>query len=67
MIDPKNFLSSKQEVVEEVVDSDNEIIEGIYSCPEQGCYSTSQQAVFNKKNRIITWVCESGHSGKATT
>ena len=44
MINPNDFLSSSKslEVGEEI-----EEIGGSYSCPEQGCYEVTNDALFN--------------------
>ena len=61
MIDPRNFLSSKEEEPEENLED----IEGSFSCPQQTCYSYTTYGKFNKDTRVVTWVCENGHKGAA--
>jgi hypothetical protein len=62
MINPNDFLSSSKslEVGEEI-----EEIGGSYSCPEQGCYEVTNDALFNPNTRVLTWTCINGHNGKA--
>jgi len=61
MIDPKDFISSKQ-----VVSEDIEEIFGTFACPENGCYEVSQEGLLNVDTRVVTWMCSNGHPGKAS-
>lgn len=61
MINPKDFLSTTKPEQDDLID-----FGGSYSCPEQGCYEITQSAKFNERDRVITWVCASGHLGRAT-
>lgn len=33
-------------------------------CQENGCYNVSKTAKYLRKDRILTWVCLSGHISK---
>lgn len=62
MINPKDFLSNSDD---SEYQSDLVEIDGTFSCPEQGCYEVTLSGKFNERERIITWVCSSGHLGRA--
>lgn len=62
MIDPRDFLSNSKDSTSEEIEE----IGGSFSCPEQGCYKTTSEGLFNPNTRVVTWVCSEGHAGKAT-
>ena len=63
MINPKDFLSQPKSPT---ITDEIEEIGGSYSCPEQGCYEVTNDALFNPNTRVLTWTCINGHNGKAT-
>ena len=62
MINPRDFLANSPTPSSEEIEE----IGGSFSCPEQGCYKTASEGLFNPNTRVVTWVCPEGHTGKAT-
>lgn len=59
MIDPKEFLNKKEEVVEDFrVD-----IAGSFLCDE--CKETTYKGKLDEDKMIISWICKNGHESEA--
>lgn len=62
MIDPRTFVSDD---AGKSISGKFKIIEGSFSCPEQGCYEVSKEGHYDEENRKVFWTCPNGHDGSA--